>query len=297
MNPQIDTQRIFHLSSAPALALDVQSFLLDVQARNLASGTIRFYSQKLYPLVSFLERMGLPQAELVTSAHLRLWFVHLQETGHNPGGVHGFYRAAKAFFTWLAQEEAISRNPMARIKAPKVPDEQLQPVTIEQVKALLAACDPKTKVGTRDRAIILCLWDSGCGEADAGPCRRRWRRWRRWPGSNWRACPGLNCGTSTWQPSGPGYPGRAPEAGRDGGHRALHPTRSAAVLCLGPAGCGSRHCHGGQHGRARIHRDDPTLRPTRGICQEASRAEPACAVSREKGERRVRRNGGLRICQ
>ena len=148
--------------TSPHLSLDVQTFLLDSQARNVSSGTLRYYAQKLYPLVSFLQGMGIGRAEEVTPNHLRTWLVHLQETGHNAGGVHAFYRAAKALFSWLAREEMIARSPMAHIRAPRVPEELLQPVTVEQVRALLAACDAKTEMGVRDRAIILCLWDSGC---------------------------------------------------------------------------------------------------------------------------------------
>jgi len=162
MIPQNDTLRILQVLESPQLSLDVQAFLLDAQARNLAPGTLRYYSQKLYPLIAYLSGLGIQQTERVTSTHLRHWLVYLQDTGHNPGGVHGFYRAAKAFFSWLTQEETIEQNPMARVRAPRVPEELLEPVTLKQVQALLSACDKSSKLGARDRAVFLCLWDSGC---------------------------------------------------------------------------------------------------------------------------------------
>jgi site-specific recombinase XerC len=121
MSPHAEVQRIFTLVNSLRLALDVQSFLLDAQARNLTAGTLRFYTQKLYPLVDYLETMDIQEAEQVSAVHLRQWLVHLQSAGHNPGGVHGFYRAAKAFFTWLTREEEIARNPVARVRAPRCP--------------------------------------------------------------------------------------------------------------------------------------------------------------------------------
>lgn len=159
MNPQNGTLRIVQVSP---LAQDVQAFLVDGQARNLAPGTLRFYRQKLYPLVDYLKRLGVVMADDVTTAHLRLWLVHLQEHAHTPGGVHGFFRAAKAFFTWLMREGILTHNPMARVKAPKVPMEPLPPVTPEQIRAMLNVCPLKTLIGARDRAILLSLWDSGC---------------------------------------------------------------------------------------------------------------------------------------
>ena len=167
--PRDDTLRIspdaystLKLLDTPRIALDVQAFLLDAQARNLSEGTLRYYRQKLLPLMAFLHGLGVRQAEEVTTAHMRLWIIHLQDTGHNPGGVHAFYRAAKAFLSWLVQEEVLDESPMRRIKAPRVPREVLPPVTIEEVQAMLAACDSRTQLGARDRAVILCLMDTGC---------------------------------------------------------------------------------------------------------------------------------------
>jgi len=99
---QKNTLRIVSVRNSSRLANDVQAFLLDAQARNVAPGTLRFYSQKLYPLITYLETLDLRHAEDVAASHLRLWLIYLQETGHNPGGVHGYYRAAKAFFAWLS---------------------------------------------------------------------------------------------------------------------------------------------------------------------------------------------------
>ena len=62
----------------------------------------------------------------------------------------------------MLAEEMIDKNPMQRIRPPRVPDEQLVPVSVEQVRALLQVCDVKVGMGARDRAILLCLWDSGC---------------------------------------------------------------------------------------------------------------------------------------
>jgi len=159
---QNNTLRIVDVRNSSRLNLDVQGFLLDAHARNVAPGTLRFYSQKLHPLTAYLEGLQLREAAEVTPSHLRFWLVHLQETGHNPGGVHGYYRAAKSFFAWLLREGTINKNPMALVRAPRVPDEPLEPVTLEQIRTLLSVCDAKTALGARDRAIILCLWDSGC---------------------------------------------------------------------------------------------------------------------------------------
>ena len=156
------TQRIFTARRASSLTLELQGFLLDCRARNLAAGTLLFYQQKLHPLLSWLEQRGVTSAEEIKALHLRGWLVELTSTGHTPGGVHAYYRAAKAFCTWLEAEGSVEVSPMKRVRAPKQPVEQLEPVSMDDVRAMLTACNSGRLLDLRDAAIILALLDSGC---------------------------------------------------------------------------------------------------------------------------------------
>jgi len=155
-------QRIFHIHQTSSLTTELRSFLVDCQARNLSPNTRRYYEQKLIPLIQFLTGMGVTDADQVEAGHLRTWLVRLQNSGHNPGGVHGHYRAMKVFFRWLCSEGVISRCPVDRIRSPRVPDQLLEPASIESVKALLATCAGTASLDLRDRALIMALLDSGC---------------------------------------------------------------------------------------------------------------------------------------
>ena len=73
-----DTLRILPVRDSSSLSLDLQALLLDAQARNLAPGSVRFYRQKLRPLVAFLEGCGVRHTEDVQVGHLRQWLVRLQ---------------------------------------------------------------------------------------------------------------------------------------------------------------------------------------------------------------------------
>jgi site-specific recombinase XerC len=87
--------------------------------------------------------------------------VKLGET-HSPGGVHAYLRAIQAFIRFLVREDAIDRNPLEKMRAPKLDQELLEPVPVETVNALLATCD-KTVIGLRDKAIILMYLTQDCG--------------------------------------------------------------------------------------------------------------------------------------
>jgi integrase/recombinase XerD len=160
------TQRIFTVRRPSSLALELEGFLLDCRSRNLAGGTLRFYEQKLHPLLAWLEQRRVMAADEIKALHLRAWLVELTSTGHTPGGVHAFYRAAKAFCTWLEAEGSVEVSAMKRVRAPNLPEEQLEPVSMDDVRAMLATCDNGRLLDLRDAAIILALLDTGCRAAE-----------------------------------------------------------------------------------------------------------------------------------
>ena len=47
------------------------------------------------------------------------------------------------------------------MQAPKVPNEPLEPLSVADLKAMVATCD-KSFYGQRDKATLLALYDSGC---------------------------------------------------------------------------------------------------------------------------------------
>jgi len=139
------------------------SFIHDRQAQNLSDGTIRFYRVKIKLLLSFLIPLGITQISELTPQLIRDYLIYLEQENHNPGGIHAAYRALKAFLNWWKDEfEPVNwRNPIGKVKPPKVPVEILEPVKSEDALSLLAACDTKTVLGLRDCAIILTLMDTG----------------------------------------------------------------------------------------------------------------------------------------
>ena len=88
--------------------------------------------------------------------------LYLQEDGHNPGGIHIGYRILKTFLRWydLESEPENWRNPIYKVKAPKLNEEPLEPVELSDVRAMLDTCD-SSFLGKRNRAILFVLLDTG----------------------------------------------------------------------------------------------------------------------------------------
>lgn len=63
--------------------------------------------------------------------------------------IHVAYRALRAFLYWYEVETEPEnwRNPIRKVKAPKVGLEPLEPVESDTLRALLDVCDPKRFTG------------------------------------------------------------------------------------------------------------------------------------------------------
>jgi site-specific recombinase XerD len=126
-------------------------------------GLLRWYTQKLTPFVDWCLEEKLTSLQDVDPHHLRFFLLLLEETDHNPGGRHGYYRAIRAFLNFFEEEAEPERwkNPIRKVGAPKVPDVPIEPTPVGEISKLIGTCDKNTFYGTRDRAIFLTLLDTG----------------------------------------------------------------------------------------------------------------------------------------
>ena len=138
-----------------------QTFLTDCKIRGLSEGTQTFYRKKLSLFFSFCEAQQVRYISQIDTEHLRRFFVWLEETGHNKGGRHAYFRTLRTFFRWLEQEIDDFKSPLIRLKPPKLDIEPVQGVTADEVNALVATCTSDSFADRRDKALLLLLFDSG----------------------------------------------------------------------------------------------------------------------------------------
>lgn len=140
----------------------IDAFLLDRKAQNLSDGTIHFYRSKLRLLWQFCESQQATQIDQITPNLIRQFLFWLRETGHSEGGVHAGYRTLRAFLRWWGDEVEPEnwKNPIDKVKAPKLDVQPLEPVDLDTVKKLINSC-PNTFEGIRDKAIFYSLLDTG----------------------------------------------------------------------------------------------------------------------------------------
>jgi site-specific recombinase XerD len=146
----------------------VDDYLQVCRSRNLAAGTTSFYVKKLRPFVAYCEGQAITDISQITPDSIRGFLIQLSENRHRPGGVHCYFRAVRAFLRWFEEEQddPAWKNPMDRVKPPKVPLEPLEAVSIDDVKSLTAACAGNSILARRDAAILLFLLDTGVRMAE-----------------------------------------------------------------------------------------------------------------------------------
>ena len=164
MSLTTQTHRTLSVSKVDEYILTwIEAFLIDRKARGLAKGTLTFYSQKLRQFTDFCEGQIVKDIGQITPTFIREFLLYLEQRGHNSGGRHAAFRSLRAFLLWDEDEVEPEgwRNPIRKVKAPKVPLEPLDPVAFETVITMVKSCLHNTFTGDRDSAILLCLMDTG----------------------------------------------------------------------------------------------------------------------------------------
>ena len=144
------------------IAEKLSFFLLTCRTDGLSPASVIDYQKKLRIFTRFLDSQGIEHTDKVTSIHVRM-FLDRQRDTCNSISVHGYYRSVKRFFNWLVEEELLpkNKNPMDKVKPPRVERKVIQPFSDEQISKLLILCDQRTFIGSRNQTIILIFYDTG----------------------------------------------------------------------------------------------------------------------------------------
>jgi site-specific recombinase XerD len=139
----------------------VEAFTLSRLAMGATSATIAYYRETLGRLA-----LSLPALEEATTPALSGYLTGLREGGLAPVTLHKHFRALRCFLGWCAEAGILEEDPMRGLSMraprtlPRVPED-------DAVRRLLAAADPETFEGRRNRALVALLADSGLRISEA----------------------------------------------------------------------------------------------------------------------------------
>ena len=113
------------------------SWELALKADRRSAQTIKSYTEGVKQYVAFAEAR---KADPLSRATWRAFCVHLGETGREAATVRARQLGVRRFTSWLAEEDELSADPFIGVKAPKLDQKVIGPLTADQLKALLRAC-------------------------------------------------------------------------------------------------------------------------------------------------------------
>jgi site-specific recombinase XerD len=131
------------------------------RAEGRSAGTLKGYRDKVEGFLSFCAERNIRTIDAIDASLIREWVLSLAER-HKPSTVNNYFRALRTWFYWYEVEigDPTFRNPMRKVKPPKVPDELQDPVELRDVHAMIETCGNDRR-GVRDRAILRALLDTG----------------------------------------------------------------------------------------------------------------------------------------
>lgn len=128
--------------------------------RGLSENTLASYETDLQTFLQFLADKRCP-LESVSDQSLFLYVMHLRRRGLNSRSLARHLSALRGFFAHCLETGVLGENPVQYLENPKLPKTLPDVLSPEEVAAILAQPDLKTKLGFRDRTMLELLYASG----------------------------------------------------------------------------------------------------------------------------------------
>jgi site-specific recombinase XerD len=138
----------------------VKEYLVALRQEGKSDATRRNYGWHLGKLFEWLTDQQIDQPDGVSRSLLREWGAELYDYW-STATIKQAVSAAKSFFKWCHEEGLARENVGKALKVPRVKARIQRTLSIEEIVALINACDVNTIKGLRDRALVSLLVDSG----------------------------------------------------------------------------------------------------------------------------------------
>ncbi len=131
---------------------------LEVDKR-ASENTRQAYKRDVQEFARELEERGIGVTE-ATSTEVVGYLLRLKSSGKSASTSNRKVASLRAFYGYLRKTGAVSDDPTANIKSPKVERREIEYLTIEEVDKLLSLPDD-SPLGKRDRALLEILYATG----------------------------------------------------------------------------------------------------------------------------------------
>lgn len=153
-------------SSVGDLEALIPAWLRSLRVENKSPKAIETYGEAARLFHRFLVEQGMPtEAARLTREHVETFIATLLER-YKPATASNRYRALGRLFAFLVGEGELAASPMARMKPPTIPEDQVPVVSDDDLCRLLAVANGTDFEDGRDTAMIRLLIDTGMRAAE-----------------------------------------------------------------------------------------------------------------------------------
>jgi integrase/recombinase XerD len=140
----------------------VDAFLAHARVeRGLAENSLLAYGRDLGAFAASLARQQVVDVTAVAAAHALTHLVELSKSGCSVRTQARHLTAVRQFFRFLVKDRVLPVDPVADIEMPRPTRRLPQFLDVGEVERLLAAPEPSTPRGLRDRAMLETLYATG----------------------------------------------------------------------------------------------------------------------------------------
>lgn len=154
----------------------VESFITNLKIHDRSPKTVAWYSEMLTGFTRWAQARDLSTIDQLTSESIRAYFQYILEEhankqtkkkGLSQGTRAAQFRALRALFNYLVEEEWLKESPMRRMQSINQPKEPVEPFEPEEFQKLIGKIPRQFFIGLRDYTLTWLLFDTGLRISEA----------------------------------------------------------------------------------------------------------------------------------
>jgi integrase/recombinase XerD len=143
----------------PDLALLLPSWELALRAERKSARTVKVYGDGVRRFLTWAAQYR--RTAVLDRPTVSAFVADLLEQGAEPATAHARYRALRRFSAWLVEEGEADEDRLLGSKPPKLDAKVIEPLTADDLRALIKACAGPTMRDRRDEALIRFMVETG----------------------------------------------------------------------------------------------------------------------------------------
>lgn len=147
------------MADGPNLAELLPSWELHLRAERKSPQTVKAYGDGVRAYLKWCEQNG--KSDILDRRQLREFIDELLTSGAKPATAVSRHLAVRRFSAWLAEEGEQDTDPLFGLRSPKLDNPVIEPLTDDELRALLKTCRGPDMRDKRDEALIRLMFTTG----------------------------------------------------------------------------------------------------------------------------------------